>query len=73
LMYFKNFCKCHNVPPPSTILKKEKKSTFYWFPAFLIMRSHSYPSRSVDRFPELYQKFPFLGSPLLEIMSVTCN
>jgi hypothetical protein len=20
LMYFKNFCKCHNVPPPSTTI-----------------------------------------------------
>jgi hypothetical protein len=24
-MYRKNFCKCHNVPPPSTIIKKIKK------------------------------------------------
>jgi hypothetical protein len=24
LIYCKNFCKCHNVPPPSTIIKKFK-------------------------------------------------
>jgi hypothetical protein len=24
LLYCKNFCKCHNVPPPSTILKNMK-------------------------------------------------
>jgi hypothetical protein len=24
LIYFKNFCKCHNVPPPSTTKKKIK-------------------------------------------------
>jgi hypothetical protein len=22
LIYFKNFCKCHNIPPPSTTIKK---------------------------------------------------
>jgi hypothetical protein len=25
MMYYKNFCKYHNVPPPSTIIKKEEK------------------------------------------------
>jgi hypothetical protein len=25
LIYCKNFCKCHNVPPPSTAIKKKKK------------------------------------------------
>jgi hypothetical protein len=25
LIYCKNICKCHNVPPPSTTIKKEKK------------------------------------------------
>jgi hypothetical protein len=27
LIHYKNFCKCHNVPPPSTTIKKgeEKK------------------------------------------------
>jgi hypothetical protein len=24
LIYCKNFCKCRNVPPPSTAIKKEK-------------------------------------------------
>jgi hypothetical protein len=24
LIYCKNFCKCHNVPPPSTTIKKSK-------------------------------------------------
>jgi hypothetical protein len=23
LIYCKNFCKCHNVPPPSTIIKNK--------------------------------------------------
>jgi hypothetical protein len=27
LIYYKKFCKCHNVPPPSTIYKKKKKFT----------------------------------------------
>jgi hypothetical protein len=22
LIYYKNFCKCHNVPPPKTIIKR---------------------------------------------------
>jgi hypothetical protein len=25
LIYCKNFCKCHSVPPPSTAKKKKKK------------------------------------------------
>jgi hypothetical protein len=25
LIYCKNFCKCHNVPQPSTIIKKKLK------------------------------------------------
>jgi hypothetical protein len=25
LIYCKNFCKCHNVPPPSTTIKKKEK------------------------------------------------
>jgi hypothetical protein len=25
LIHCKNFCKCHNVPPPSTIKKEKKK------------------------------------------------
>jgi hypothetical protein len=25
LIHYKNFCKCHNVPPSSTIKKKKKK------------------------------------------------
>jgi hypothetical protein len=30
MVYYKNFCKCHNVPPPSTTLKKSyKKSAIY--------------------------------------------
>jgi hypothetical protein len=24
LIYFKDFCKCHNVPPPSTIIKNSE-------------------------------------------------
>jgi hypothetical protein len=24
LIHCKNFCKCHNAPPPSTTIKKEK-------------------------------------------------
>jgi hypothetical protein len=27
LIYCKNFCKCHNVPLPSTTIKKGKKKT----------------------------------------------
>jgi hypothetical protein len=31
LTYCKNFCKCHNIPPPSTIIKKleKKNKNFY--------------------------------------------
>jgi hypothetical protein len=25
LMHCKNFCKCHNVPPPSTTIKRKKR------------------------------------------------
>jgi hypothetical protein len=24
LIHYKNFCKCHNVPPPSTTIKEKK-------------------------------------------------
>jgi hypothetical protein len=31
LIYIKNFCKCHNVLPPSTTIKKRKKEqAVYW-------------------------------------------
>jgi hypothetical protein len=26
LIHCKNFCKCHNVPPPSTTIKKKKNT-----------------------------------------------
>jgi hypothetical protein len=26
LIYFENFCKCHNVPPPSTTIKEKNKN-----------------------------------------------
>jgi hypothetical protein len=28
LIYCKNFCKCHNVPPPSTIKKLKRRKEF---------------------------------------------
>jgi hypothetical protein len=28
LIYCKNFCKCHNVPPPSTTIKKGKQDRY---------------------------------------------
>jgi hypothetical protein len=31
MMYYKNFCKCHNVLPLSTTIKKVKKN-LVWFP-----------------------------------------
>jgi hypothetical protein len=30
LIYCKNFCKCHNVPPPSTTIKKGKQDRYDW-------------------------------------------
>jgi hypothetical protein len=36
LIHCKNSCKCHNVPPPSTAIKKQVN----WFHFFLIVFSH---------------------------------
>jgi hypothetical protein len=30
LIYCKNFCKCHNVSPPSTTIKKNTQYLLFW-------------------------------------------
>jgi hypothetical protein len=45
LIYYKNFCKCHNVPPPRTTIKKKKKELPQVFQSHYII---SYSNRKSE-------------------------